>query len=226
VFSFSRDWHQDDRARPLVRQYEVALDAAVRGDRDLDLGRCVVRCCHCGIRFLTDPRNAGRRNLRCPFGCREQHRKQCANRRSARYYRTAEGRQKKKLRNAQRSLGVDSPAGDALTSRDDFAQEVCSDFQIAKACHAESRRGPVNVEPAEEMPGKVELPLEGVVLDEASVVGSPILPYVRMVASLIEGRNVSERELVDALLNTLRQRSMARRTRSRYVLHFLHRHPP
>jgi hypothetical protein len=78
----------------------------------------------------------------------------------------------------------------------------------------------------EEMPVKVELPLEGVVLDEASVVSSPMLPYVRMVAGLIEGRSVSERELVEALLKTMRQRSMARRTRSRYVLHFLHRHPP
>ena len=76
------------------------------------------------------------------------------------------------------------------------------------------------------MPLKGELPLEGVVLDEASVVNSPMLPYVRMVAGLIEGRSISERELVEALLKTMRQRSMARRTRSRYVLHFLHRHPP
>jgi hypothetical protein len=204
----------------------------LRDARDLDLGRCVVDCCHCGIRFLTDPRNAERRNLRCPFGCREQHRKQSANRRSARYYRTAEGRRKKKLHNAQRSLRVDSPAGDTPTAHDDlappddFAQEVCSDFQITKACHAESRRGAVNVGLPEEMPVKVELPLEGVVLDEASVVSSPMLPYVRMVAGLIEGRSVSERELVEALLKTMIQRSMARRTRSRYVLHFLHRHPP
>ena len=68
VFSFREDWHQDDRARPLVRQYQLTLDAVLR-DRP-DLQDCAVRCCHCGIRFFTHPRNAGRRDLRCPFGCR------------------------------------------------------------------------------------------------------------------------------------------------------------
>ena len=82
---------------------------------------------------------------------------------------------------------------------------------------------------AEALPGthsKGELRLEGVVLDEASVTHCRILPYVAMVASLTEHRSISERELVDALMESMRQRSMGRRTRSEYVLHFLHRHPP
>jgi hypothetical protein len=76
------------------------------------------------------------------------------------------------------------------------------------------------------MPWKGELPLEGVVLDESSVTRSPMLPYVRMVASLIEGRKVSRKELLQRLVETMRQHSMRRRTRTEYVLHFLNQHPP
>jgi hypothetical protein len=75
-------------------------------------------------------------------------------------------------------------------------------------------------------PGRLEIPLEGLLLDEASVRHSPILPYARMVASLIEGRTVGQDELVEALLETMRQRSIDRQTRSQYVLRFLHQHPP
>jgi hypothetical protein len=97
---------------------------------------------------------------------------------------------------------------------------------MATYCNAESRHGSASVEPWEETLWKVELPLEGVVLDEASVVRSPMLPYLVMVASLIEGRSIGREELVDALLKTMRQRSMAHRRRSHYVLYFLNQYPP
>ena len=74
--------------------------------------------------------------------------------------------------------------------------------------------------------GKVELRLEGVVLDESSVVNSPMLPYVRMVVSLIEGVRLTCQELVRLLRQALRQRSLAFRRRIDYVLRFLHQHPP
>jgi hypothetical protein len=51
-----------------------------------DLRRCLSRCQHCRIFFLTHPRNAGRSDLRCPFGCREAHRKQRSTERSVAYY--------------------------------------------------------------------------------------------------------------------------------------------
>lgn len=64
---------------------------------------CLCRCRHCRIFFLTHPRNAGRHDLRCPFGCREAHRKACSTRRSVAYYRDGEaGRQKKRQQNARR----------------------------------------------------------------------------------------------------------------------------
>ena len=67
-----------------------------------EVGLCLARCCHCGIRFLTHRRNHNRENLRCPFGCRETHRKLESAARSAAYYRTARGKFKKELLNARR----------------------------------------------------------------------------------------------------------------------------
>ena len=100
-FSFRPDWHQDDRAGPLVRQYQHTLDAVLRDHPGL--ASCAVGCCYCGIRFLTHPRNANRRDLLCPFGCREHRRRQQANERSKKYYRTPRGRKNKKLLNGKRS---------------------------------------------------------------------------------------------------------------------------
>ena len=89
-FSFCADWHQDDRARPLVRQYQTTLDSVLQSHPELR--GCIAYCTDCGIRFLTHPRNASRRNLRCPFGCRQHHRRQCSCRRSTAYYRTTAGK--------------------------------------------------------------------------------------------------------------------------------------
>jgi len=40
--------------------------------------------------------------LRCPFGCREAHREQRSTRRSVAYYRTKEGKAKKRTQNGKR----------------------------------------------------------------------------------------------------------------------------
>ena len=76
------------------------------------------------------------------------------------------------------------------------------------------------------MPPKLELRLEGVVLDEPTVRTSPLLPYVLTVVNLLEGLRLSLRELVGLLLAVLRQRSIARRRRADYVRKYLHEHPP
>lgn len=70
------------------------------------------------------------------------------------------------------------------------------------------------------------MPLEGMLLDEARVVKSHMLPYLRMIVSLIERVHFRLDELVCWLRQALRQHSMAHRKRSDYVLAFLHRHPP
>jgi hypothetical protein len=62
-------------------------------------------CCkHCGIYFLSDPRNRDRSDLLCPFGCRECRRKQNSLKRSKEYYSTPQGKRKKKALNRRRSV--------------------------------------------------------------------------------------------------------------------------
>jgi hypothetical protein len=72
----------------------------------------------------------------------------------------------------------------------------------------------------------VKLPLDGFTLDEATLVTSPLLPYLTMVASVIEGRAIHCVELLQGLLRSMRQRSFDRLPRREYVLRFLNQHPP
>ena len=53
-----------------------------------------------------------------------------------------------------------------------------------------------------------------------------MLPYVCTLVSLIEGIEYSHQEVVHLLRQALRQHSIASRSRSDYVLRFLHEHPP
>ena len=73
---------------------------------------------------------------------------------------------------------------------------------------------------------KEELRLEEVVLDAESVRNSPTLPYLRMLVHLIDGLRLRGEELVEPLIQALRQHSIAYRRRADYVLRFLHEHPP
>jgi hypothetical protein len=78
----------------------------------------------------------------------------------------------------------------------------------------------------DELSATVELRLDGVVLDESSLLKSRMLPYVRMVVSLIEGVELGGKEIVRLLRQAMRQHSIAYRRRSEYVVRFLHQHPP
>jgi hypothetical protein len=166
----------------LVKQYYVVLRSVRRARAELR--PCVTRCRHCRIFFLTDPRNAGRQDLRCPFGCKEAHRKRRSTERSVDYYGTDEGKVKKKIQNDKRS-------------------------------QAEARAS----DPAEILP-RLQVEGEGIRLD-AAIVG-----YVGMVTSLIEGRRVSEEEIVEMLVRALRQHSIVRRRRMDYVLAYLKKNAP
>jgi hypothetical protein len=185
-----------------------------------ELRRCAVFCAHCGIRFLTHPCNAGRKDLGCPFGCRKTRTRQRSNERSKKHYRSPKGRRNKKKRNAFRTtVGgrtvCEPPPPDPARVPRAPAGEPRSD----DAPEAAEQRG-------DDVPEKAELRLEGVVLGEADVVHSPVLPYVRMVASLIEGIRFRLDEIVRLLLRTLRQRSLGHRTGTPYAWRFLHPHPP
>jgi hypothetical protein len=188
-----------------VRQYQTALDSVVESDSDLS--DCVTRCCHCGIRFLTHPRCARRLNLRCPFGCREHHRRQRSCQRSTAYYRTESGRAKKKGLNARRSTRSAAATPPPPTDAPPPAE-------------------PPPVQPDDPLSMKEELRLEEVVLDAERVRNSPMLPYVRMLVHLIDGLRLRGEELVELLIQALRQHSIVFRRRGDYVLRFLHQHPP
>lgn len=84
----------------LVLSYYVVLRSVLRVKPWLR--KCLARCRHCGIFFLTDARNAGRQDLGCPFGCRQAHRRRQSTRRSVDYYRQPEGKTKKRALNARR----------------------------------------------------------------------------------------------------------------------------
>ncbi len=70
---------------------------------------CLTRCRECRIFFITHPCNAGRRDLRCPFGCREAHRKQSSTQRSVAYYQGTCGKIKKKIQNNKRRTKAVEP---------------------------------------------------------------------------------------------------------------------
>jgi hypothetical protein len=100
-FQFCPDWYRRSPSiRELVGQYYVVLRSLLR--QKPRLRRYVCRCRHCRIFFLTHPRNAGRHDLACPFGCRQAARRQNSTRRSVEYYRSRVGKAKKRLHNQRR----------------------------------------------------------------------------------------------------------------------------
>ena len=201
VFSFRADWHQNDHAEPVVAHYQLGLDSVLEAHPELQA--CVTCCAHCGIRFLTHPRNAGRRNLRCPFGCRKHHRRQGSCRRSTAYYQTVAGKGKKEDLNRRRFRP--------------------SSAEVPAVPESHPQVPPASIPSTD---AAAELRLDGVVLDESSLTNSPVLPYLRMMVSLIEGVHVGIEELLVLLRRALRQHSIASRRRADYVVSFLRQHPP
>jgi hypothetical protein len=86
--------------RDRVRSYYAQIRSLLR-ERP-DLRPRLKRCRHCRILFFTHPRNAGRTDLCCGFGCRGAHRRQRDARRTAAYYR--EHPEKKRRQNRKRYL--------------------------------------------------------------------------------------------------------------------------
>ena len=139
--------------------------------------------------------------MRCPFGCRQQHRRRRSSQRSTAYYQTAIGKVKKKRLNARRQGGQVLPP-------------------------AQPQGTPPDEHTSDPWPVTAGLQLEEAVLGESSLASSPMLPYVRMVVSLIEGVELSRHEVLGLLQRTMRQHSIGAGSRSDYVLSLLHQHPP
>jgi hypothetical protein len=107
-YEFQPGWYRGGMVvRSLVLGYYGLLRRILR--RRPELRRCLTRCRHCRIFFLTHPRNAGRHDLGCPFGCQQAHRRRQSLQRSTAYYRDETGRMKKRVQNGKRS----APSGAA-----------------------------------------------------------------------------------------------------------------
>jgi hypothetical protein len=157
------------------------------------LRRCLVRCRHCGIFFLIDRGNGGRKDLGCPFGCQRAHGQRQSTIRSVAYYRTSEGKRKKRDLNQKRR-----------------------------------RRAAVSQAPPAPPPASSPVPPAHVPSADSSAPrwNLRVLPYVRRVVSLIEGRRVSRTEILQMLEEVLRQHTHARRRSIDHTVAWLHENPP
>ena len=210
----------------------MALDAVLVTHCHLE--SCAAICRHCGIRFLSHPRNVNRQDLLCPFGCRDHLRRLRSRERSLKYRQSDSAKRKNKLLNAKRSLRTvacdagcnplpdhsavtTSPAGDIPSPMDVLSCGTCtqpSKNTCNQSCNQASDQA------------STSLCFEGVVLNEEIIASSPLLPYVGMVLGLIVGRPVSREELLDSLRRTLRQHSIGRERRIEYVVRVLNQRPP
>ena len=163
-------------------EYYVLLRSVLRAKPHLRA--CLTRCRHCRVFFLTHPRNAGRRDLRCPFGCRQAHRKRTAAQRSAAYHRDPKGKRKKSDLNQRRPR---------------------------KYCAPRPPSGPPRVSVPKRRPAKWN---------------RAMVEHVRMVTSLIEGRRMSRRQVLEMLARVLRQLTIGRRRKIDQTVAWLNEQPP
>jgi len=174
-FRFVEDWYRSGPLVALVLAYYALLRSVLRAQPALR--QCRTRCRHCGIFFLTHPRNAGREDLRCPFGCRAAHGRRQSDLRSSAYYQDLAGKEKKRALNARR------------------------------------RKTPPRPLPPTPVPEPLPCP-------------APLLQYLRMVTSLVEGRPVSLAEVLAMLRRAVRQHRMVRTRRIDQIIAQLNEHPP
>ena len=145
------------------------------------LRRHLKHCRDCRIFFLTESSNIARTDLGCPFGCSALNRKREGSRRSAAYYRTQEGRAKKRALNRKRYLVYSAEESEPEAKEEAMAEESSEES---------------------------------------------IIEHVRMVTSLIEGREVSLDEIKEMLKQKERQRSLTRERRVDYLGPQLNKDPP
>ena len=106
-FRFEADWYRTGVVAGLVLQYYALLRSVLR--TRAKLRPCLTRCRHCGIFFVADVRNAGRK-VGCPFGCAATHRRRQWRRSSQEYYQGKEGKGKKSALNQRRKSQFPAPA--------------------------------------------------------------------------------------------------------------------
>jgi hypothetical protein len=118
------------------------------------------------------------------------------------------------------------PPDTAVTDEDASFSGTSSALDPSSDGAPDPTHQPTQVAIEEALSEAVKLTLDGLTLDEATLVNSSMLPYLAMVVSIIEGRVISAEELLHVLRSSMRQRSFDRLPRREYVLRFLEQHPP
>ena len=119
-------------------------------------------------------------------------------------------------------------AGPDMAAANEDASSIAalSAFEAAAHPTPDPTPQPREVDFEEAARADVKLVLDGLVLDEVTLVNSSMLSYLAMVASVIEGHTISREKLLQVLRRSMRQRSFDRLPRREYVLGFLNQHPP
>jgi hypothetical protein len=234
--------------RGLIGIYYLILRALLRNQPRLR--RHLVRCRCCWIFFLTDPRNAGREDLGCPFGCAALHRSERSDERSIRYNASPVGKAKRHQRREERRRAAVEPVGEAVSPGaqpgDRQAERRIVPPEASSPCVAPS--SPASASDEEQVAGAIrEAPAAHggpscgcsspmVPAGDLPAVGSgPFYPerieyapamvtYIRVVVSLIEERRVGRAEVIEMLLRRERQHGFARERPIDYVLRWLNEH--
>jgi len=206
----SRGWYRQGTVAALVLEYYLVLRSAFRAKPKLRA--CRTRCPSCGILFLTHPCNLHQRGrIRCPFGCRQEHRRREAIRRSTAYYRSPKGKESKKKLNQRRCLLSARPAGlSAACPPPQRGRHVPGQAGQDRPSEPKAKRAAPSKRPT----GKRLQP-------------SPeILQYVRLVVSLMEGRRITRRQVLVMLAKILRQHTLTRRRKIDHAVLWLKKRPP
>jgi hypothetical protein len=116
------DWYSGGEVCRIVLEYYFALRSLLRDKPKLR--RLLTRCRHCGIFFIAHPRNVGREDLGCPFGCAGLHRRRGSDERSTAYNRSPMGKLKRAKHEEERRLSRERSAPEVVESPEARSVEV------------------------------------------------------------------------------------------------------
>ena len=190
---------------------------------------CLIRCRHCRIFFLTHRRNHRRLHLvSCPFGCRKEHERRESIRRTAAYYR--EHPDKKRTLNERRYRLVPAPLSRALETEEAHENPSAASAEIPAPEPQVGEGAKTDATPEHDIQadGQSSPPQCPAALVEVlpKAQDPEVIGHVRIIVSLLEGRQVSLEELWETLLNFWRQRTMGRRRKIDHTVAWLNTHPP
>ena len=196
----------------LVLEYYVVLRSVLRAKPHRR--KCLSRCRHCRIFFLTHPRNAGRWDMRCPFGCRKAHRRRESIRRSTEYYKGEQGREYKSRQNQRQQEKRRLRPAAAKQADGNGLERPAQPNPSGESKVADPSRLPPGAASPQNGRLSFQRPSEF------------LLQYLLMLVSLIEERPVSRAEILEMLQKVLRQHTMCRRRRVDHTVACLHERPP